>query len=82
MSTFDEQLRAIRERITDTQRAHARATVQRDVARATVEKLTAALVEEFGVADIAAGYARLGELRQQLADEVRSITVALDEIGA
>jgi hypothetical protein len=79
---MDDPIQALRDRIAAAQRQRLRAEHTRDAATAAAHTAAQTLRDEFGVETAEQAKTCLAELRRSLADELATITAALDEIGA
>lgn len=73
---------ALKARLTEAQRARAKAEHALDVARAQVASEGKRLQQEFGVTSVAEAHAMRQQLEADLAEAMAAMQSALDDIGA
>lgn len=79
--TLMEEVAALQDRLTDAQRARARAEGARDTAQAAADAARQELNRDFGVETIEQAETMLAELRDELAGIADQIRDRLDQIG-
>jgi hypothetical protein len=81
MNNTEDDIHALRARITAAQHTRVRAEHDRDIAQMQAQQATAALAAEFGVSTVDDARARLDELRTELAHEIQALQADLDAMG-